>query len=254
VVGTIRQPDERVVGHTGHRKEITAMMERLKREVFKANIDLVRMGLVTRTWGNVSGIDRSKSRVVIKPSGIEYESLTAGHMVVVDLGSKTFHGPVRPSSDTPTHLALYKAFPEIGGIAHTHSTYATIFAQACREIPCLGTTHADHFNGAIPVTRFLTAEEVRQGYEWQTGQIIIKRFAGLNPADMPAVLVAGHAPFVWGKDAADAVKNSLILERIAQMALGTYLLRADVEKLPSHIQEKHFQRKHGPKAYYGQKK
>jgi L-ribulose-5-phosphate 4-epimerase len=154
----------------------------------------------------------------------------------------------------PTHLELYKGFPEIGGIVHTHSTYATMFAQACREIPCFGTTHADYFNGPVPVTRFLTADEVQAGYERETGKIIVERFAGMNPADTPAVLVAGHSPFCWGRDAGDAVENSLVLERIAQMAVGSLQLRADLTAIPSYIQEKHYQRKHGPKAYYGQKK
>ncbi len=192
--------------------------------------------------------------MVIKPSGVEYESMAAEDMVVVDMEGKVVDGRLRPSSDTPTHLELYKAFPDIGGIVHTHSTYATVFAQACREIPCLGTTHADHFRGPVPVTRFLTADQVQEGYERETGRIIIERFAGMNPADMPAVLVAGHAPFVWGKNAADAVRNSLILERVAQMALGSLQLQPALTPIPSYIQEKHFQRKHGPKAYYGQNK
>jgi len=229
------------------------MIDQLKAEVFKANVDLVRHGLVTLTWGNVSGIDRPGRLVVIKPSGVEYESMTADDMVVVDMDGNTVGGYLRPSSDTPTHIELYKAFPSIGGIVHTHSTYATMFAQACREIPCLGTTHADHFNGPVPVTRFLTAEEVQKGYERETGKIIVERFSGLNAEDTPGVLVAGHAPFVWGKSALDAVKNSLILERIAQMAIGSLQLNPDVNVLPGHIQEKHYQRKHGPKAYYGQK-
>jgi len=230
------------------------MIEQLKEEVFQANVNLVRYGLVTRTWGNVSGIDRDRRCIVIKPSGLEYEALSAADMIVVDMDGKVLDGLLRPSSDTPTHLELYKAFPEIGGIVHTHSTYATMFAQACREIPCLGTTHADHFNGPVPVTRFLTQEEVRTGYEQETGRIIVERFAGLNPADTPAVLVAGHAPFAWGKNAADAVNNSLILERVAQMALGSFQLCPELAAIPSYIQEKHYQRKHGPKAYYGQKK
>jgi len=229
------------------------MIDQLKAEVFKANVDLVRHGLVTLTWGNVSGIDRPGRLVVIKPSGVEYESMTADDMVVVDMDGNTVGGYLRPSSDTPTHIELYEAFPSIGGIVHTHSTYATMFAQACREIPCLGTTHADHFNGPVPVTRFLTAEEVQKGYERETGKIIVERFSGLNAEDTPGVLVAGHAPFVWGKSALDAVKNSLILERIAQMAIGSLQLNPDVNVLPGHIQEKHYQRKHGPKAYYGQK-
>ena len=230
------------------------MLDWLKAEVFQANLDLVRHGLVTLTWGNVSGFDHSARCAVIKPSGVEYESMSAKDMVVVDLEGNTIEGKLRPSSDTPTHLELYKAFPAIGGIVHTHSVYATMFAQACREIPCLGTTHADHFNGPVPVTRFLTEEEVRRGYEQETGKIIIERFAGMNPSDTPGVLVAGHAPFVWGANAADAVQNSLILERIAQMALGSYQLNPAVTVLPAHIQEKHYQRKHGPNAYYGQKK
>jgi L-ribulose-5-phosphate 4-epimerase len=230
------------------------MMEELKREVFEANLRLMRYGLVTLTWGNVSGIDRSVPCMAIKPSGVAYESMTAGDMVVVDMQGNILDGHLRPSSDTPTHLELYKAFPEIGGIVHTHSTYATMFAQACREIPCLGTTHADHFNGPVPVTRFLTPDEVQAGYEKETGTLIIERFQELNPGDMPAVLVAGHAPFAWGKNAEGAVNNSLILERVAQMALGSFQLRPKLAAIPSHIQEKHYQRKHGPRAYYGQDK
>lgn len=229
------------------------MIDQLKAEVFRANIDLVRHGLVTLTWGNVSGIDRAGRLVVIKPSGVEYESMTEGDMVIVDMEGNVVDGCLRPSSDTPTHIELYKAFPSIGGIVHTHSTYATMFAQACREIPCLGTTHADHFNGPVPITRFLTAAEVKQGYERETGKIIVERFSGLDAEDTPGVLVAGHAPFVWGKSALNAVKNSLILERIAQMAIGSLQLNPAVNVLPAHIQEKHYQRKHGPKAYYGQK-
>jgi L-ribulose-5-phosphate 4-epimerase len=230
------------------------MPGQLKRDVQQANLLLARYGLVTLTWGNVSGIDRLKGRIVIKPSGVDYDVMTADDMVVVDLDGRVVDGHLRPSSDTPTHVELYKAFPNIGGIVHTHSTYATIFAQACREIPCLGTTHADHFSGPVPVTRFLTAEEVHAGYERETGKIIIERMAGLDPSSMPAVLVAGHAPFVWGKSAAEAVRNSLILERVAEMALGSFQLKPDVPAIPSHIQEKHYQRKHGPKAYYGQDK
>lgn len=230
------------------------MIDKLKEEVFQANLRLVRYGLVTLTWGNVSGIDRSVPCMVIKPSGVEYECMTAGDMAVVDMQGNVMEGDLRPSSDTPTHLELYKAFPGIGGIVHTHSTHATMFAQACREIPCLGTTHADHFNGPVPVTRFLTGGEVQAGYERETGRIIIERLRGVNPADMPAVLVAGHAPFAWGHNAEDAVNNSLILERVAQIALGSFQLRADLAAIPSYIQEKHYQRKHGPNAYYGQSK
>ena len=228
------------------------MFDRLKAEVFKANMDLAHYGLVTLTWGNVSGIDRDAGCVAIKPSGVEYETMTADDMAVVDMDGKLIHGRLHPSSDAPTHLYLYKAFPAIGGIVHTHSVYATMFAQACREIPCLGTTHADHFDGPVPVTRFLTEEEVERGYERETGAVIVERFAQLDPAGIPSVLVAGHAPFAWGRDAAEAVKNSLILERIAQMAVGTLQLNPDISALPGHIRQKHYRRKHGPDAYYGQ--
>ncbi len=228
--------------------------ERLKEEVYKANVDLMHHGLVTLTWGNVSGIDRAARCVAIKPSGVAYESMTPADMTVVDMEGNVIDGTLRPSSDTPTHLELYRAFPAVGGIVHTHSMYATIFAQACREIPCLGTTHADHFNGPVPVTRFLTALEVQEGYEVQTGKIIVERFIDLDPVATPGVLVAGHAPFVWGENAADAVNNSLILERIAQMASGSFQLNPDLAPLPAHIQRKHYRRKHGPNAYYGQKK
>jgi L-ribulose-5-phosphate 4-epimerase len=229
------------------------MLEQLREDVFRANLDLVRHGLVMLTWGNVSGIDRPSGRVVIKPSGVDYESMTPDDMVILDMDGNVVGGHLRPSSDAPTHICLYHSFYEIGGIVHSHSMYATMFAQACREIPCLGTTHADHFRGPVPVTRFISEDEVRKGYERETGKIIVERFAEINPADTPGVLVAGHAPFAWGKNPADAVNNSLILERIAQMALGTLQLQPVITPLPEYIQEKHYQRKHGPKAYYGQK-
>ena len=228
------------------------MLEELKTAVLQANLDLDKYGLVTLTWGNVSGISRKDGLVVIKPSGIDYDKMTAADMVVVDLDGNTIEGKWRPSSDTPTHLTLYRAFGNIGGIAHTHSEYASSFAQACREIPCLGTTHADHFNGTVPVTRFLTKEEIEENYELSTGNVIIERFQDLNPVDMPGVLVAGHAPFTWGKNPAEAVKNSLILERIAKMALNSLLLDLDIRDLPDYILKKHYTRKHGPDAYYGQ--
>lgn len=228
-------------------------LDGLKAEVCRANAELVRLGLVTCTWGNVSGIDRSSGYIVIKPSGVDYSIMTPDDMIVVDMDGRVIDGRLQPSSDTATHLELYKAFPETGGIVHTHSVYATMFAQACREIPCLGTTHADHFKGPIPVTRFLTEDEVRDGYELHTGTLIVERFDNLDSSETPGVLVAGHAPFAWGKNAQDAVQNSLILERVAQMALGSYLLNPDVAALPEHIQQKHYQRKHGPNAYYGQK-
>jgi L-ribulose-5-phosphate 4-epimerase len=230
------------------------MLEQLRADVFRANMDLFRHGLVTLTWGNVSGIDRSGRRVVIKPSGVDYKSMNPADMVILDMDGNVVEGHLRPSSDAPTHLYLYNSFSEIGGIVHSHSTYATMFAQACREIPCLGTTHADHFRGSVPVTRLITENEVREDYERETGKIIVERFAQISPVDTPGVLVAGHAPFAWGKNPADAVNNSLILERIAQMALGSLQLRPTISPLPEYIQEKHYQRKHGPKAYYGQKK
>ncbi len=230
------------------------MIEQLKNDVYRANVELARHGLVTLTWGNVSGIDRAAGLVAIKPSGVDYQAMSASDMVVVDLDGKVTEGKLRPSSDTPTHLELYRAFPSIGGVVHTHSLYASMFAQACLEIPCLGTTHADHFDGPVPVTRFLTAEEVDAGYESWTGKIIVERFKDLNSKATPGVLVAGHAPFTWGGNPADAVENSLILERIAQMAFGSIQLNPDISALPMHIQRKHYQRKHGPEAYYGQKK
>jgi L-ribulose-5-phosphate 4-epimerase len=230
------------------------MLENLKRQVLEANLELVRQGLVTLTWGNVSGIDRASSLVVIKPSGVSYEAMNAADMVVVDLEGNVVEGSLRPSSDTPTHIFLYKAFSKIGGITHTHSTSATMFAQARREIPCFGTTHADHFHGTIPVTRILSKKEVAADYEGNTGAVIVERFKKLDPIAMPGVLVGGHAPFTWGSDAMDAMKNSLILERVAQMAMGSLQLDPKLAALPVYIQEKHYQRKHGPDAYYGQKK
>lgn len=228
------------------------MLDELKLKVLKANLDLVKYGLVTLTWGNVSGINRSEGLIVIKPSGIDYDNMSADDMVVLDLDGKRVEGKWRPSSDTLTHVELYKEFPNIGGIAHSHSEYATIFAQALREIPCFGTTHADHFNGTIPVTRFLTEEEVDSGYEINTGKVIIERFKNLIPDDMPGVLVAGHAPFSWGKDPRDAVKNNLVLERVAKMALNSLMLNNKLTEIPGYILNKHYSRKHGPDAYYGQ--
>ena len=230
------------------------MLEQLRVDICRANIELERLGLVTLTWGNVSGISRNDGLVVIKPSGVAYSVLKPMDMIVVDFDGKVVEGTLRPSSDTPTHVALYKAFAGIGGITHTHSMYATMFAQACKEIPCYGTTHADHFSGPIPLTRFLTEDEVNADYEKNTGNIIIERFAKLDPLSMPAVLVAGHAPFVFGKDAGDSVRNALILERIAQMAIGSLQLNPSLTDLPSYILSKHYQRKHGPNAYYGQSK
>lgn len=230
------------------------MLEELKEKVCAANLELVRLGLVTLTWGNVSAVDRTTGYVVIKPSGVAYDVMKASDMVVVDANGKVVEGTLRPSSDTPTHVRLYAAFPNIGGITHTHSMDATSFAQANREIPCFGTTHADHFYGTIPVTRQLTAKEVEEDYEGNTGTVIIERFAGLDPVSMPGILVSGHAPFAFGKDAADSVRNALVLERVAEMALHSLQLDPSLKPLPPYLLEKHYQRKHGPNAYYGQKK
>ena len=230
------------------------MLKNLKLKVLQANLALVKYELVTLTWGNVSGIDRKKNLVVIKPSGVDYDSMNIDDMVVVDLNGKVVEGKKRPSSDTPTHIELYKAFPSIGGITHSHSPYATIFAQACKEIPCFGTTHADHFNGPVPVTKFLSEKDVNSSYELNTGKIIIERFKDLDPAAIPGVLVAGHAPFTWGKDPMDSVKNNLVLERIANMAIHSMQLNPNLKSLPDYILKKHYLRKHGPNAYYGQKK
>lgn len=228
------------------------MLEWLKEEVCQANLDLVAHGLVTLTWGNVSGISEDRRHVVIKPSGVAYDKMRAEHMVVVDLNGYVVEGDLRPSSDTPTHVLLYHHFACVGGITHTHSVYATTFAQARLEIPCYGTTHADHFNGPVPVTRSLTKAEVDEAYEANTGRVIIERFCDLDPAAMPAVLVAGHAPFTWGKDVAESVKNAVALEAVAQMALGVQQIMRHAPALETYVLEKHYQRKHGPDAYYGQ--
>ena len=228
------------------------MTAQLRQEACAANIHLFRAGLVTLTFGNASAIDRKRGRVAIKPSGVAYEALSPETMVIVDLDGNVLDGELNPSSDTPTHLRLYRAFESIGGIAHTHSTHATIFAQAHMPIPCLGTTHADHFHGEVPVTRQLTGAEVEEDYEGNTGNVIIERLADLDSASMPAVLVAGHAPFTWGRSASEAVVNSIALEAAAEMAIGTMQLN-DQAALPDHIINKHYRRKHGPDAYYGQK-
>lgn len=228
------------------------MLEELKGSVCEANLDLVKYGLVVLTWGNVSGIDREKGLIVIKPSGVGYERMKPADMVVLNLEGKIVEGSKRPSSDTPTHLELYKAYPAIGGVTHTHSTNAAAFAQALKEIPCLGTTHADHFAGPVPITRFLTREEVDQGYELNTGRVIVERFREIDYQTTPGVLVAGHGPFCWGTDANDSVKNALILERVAEIALKTLAIDANTGDLPEHVRNKHFQRKHGKDAYYGQ--
>ena len=232
------------------------MLEDLKGNVWQANLELVLKGLVVLTFGNVSGFDRASGFVAIKPSGVSYDALKAKDIVLVDLDGKVVEGKLRPSSDTPTHLALYKAFPEIRAVSHGHSPAATAFAQAASEIPCYGTTHADHFNGPVPVTRFLTKKEVESDYEKNTGAVIVERFAQgkIQPLEMPAVLVAGHGPFTWGLSPVSAVRNAVILETVAHIAIQTRLIAKDARVLPSYIREKHHQRKHGPDAYYGQRK
>jgi L-ribulose-5-phosphate 4-epimerase len=229
------------------------MLEELKEKVCRANLDLVKHGLVIFTWGNVSAIDRESGLVVIKPSGVSYEGMKPSDMVVVDLEGNVVEGELRPSSDTPTHLVLYKAFKEIGGIVHTHSTYATAWAQAGRDIPNIGTTHADYFHDAIPCTPDMTKEEVMGQYELETGNVIVRRFEGLNPVHTPGVLVKNHGPFSWGKDADQAVYNAVVMEQVAKMAFVAYSVNPDLTMNPLLI-EKHFSRKHGPNAYYGQKK
>ena len=232
------------------------MLEKLKEEVYKANIELPAKGLVLFTWGNVSAIDREKNLVVIKPSGVEYDKLKPEDMVVVNLDGKVVEGNLNPSSDTPTHIELYKKFPETGGIVHTHSTNATIWAQSGRDIPAYGTTHGDYFYGAIPCTRKMTSEEIAGEYEKETGTVIIETFEkrNINPKFVPAVIVHSHGPFTWGKDAAEAVHNSIVLAELAKMAMFTEQVNKDVKPMQQELLDKHFLRKHGENAYYGQKK
>ena len=229
------------------------MLEQLKEKVCKANLDLVKHGLVIFTWGNVSAIDRESDLVVIKPSGVSYDNMKPSDMVVVDLDGNVVEGDLRPSSDTPTHLVLYKAFREIGGVVHTHSTYATAWAQAGKDIPNIGTTHADYFHDAIPCTADMTKEEVQGAYELETGNVIVKRFEGINPVHTPGVLVKNHGPFSWGKDADEAVHNAVVMEQVAKMAFIAFSVNPELTMNPLLV-EKHFLRKHGPDAYYGQKK
>lgn len=229
-------------------------LDELKQRVCDANLALVAQGLVTLTWGNASGVTADRRVLVIKPSGVPYGDLRAQQMVAVNVVTgEVVAGSLKPSSDTPTHCVLYRSFVAVGGIVHTHSRRATSFAQAQRAIPCLGTTHADHFYGEVPVTRSLTAAEVEGAYEANTGEVIVERFAKLDPLAMPAALVAGHAPFAWGKDVAEAVKNAVALEAVADMALATLALRADAPSLDEFLLEKHYNRKHGRDAYYGQR-
>ena len=231
------------------------MLEALKQLVYEANMDLPKYGLVTFTWGNVSAIDRESGLFVIKPSGVEYDKLTPEDMVVVDLNCNKVEGRYNPSSDTATHAELYKAFPEIGGVVHTHSSYATSWAQAGRSIPCYGTTHADYIYGEVPCVRCLTREEIQDAYEKNTGILIVEEFRrmGKDPVEVPAVLCKNHGPFAWGKDAHEAVHNAVVLEEVAKMAYRTVTIQPGVQPAPQELQGKHYYRKHGANAYYGQK-
>ena len=229
------------------------MLKALREEVLEANLELVRRGLVLYTFGNASGISRQDGLVVIKPSGVAYDRMTADDLVVTDLDGRIVEGNLKPSSDLPTHLALYRAFESIGGVVHTHSTNATSWAQACREIPCLGTTHADYFYGPVPVTGPMGAQAIGSQYEWNTGQAIVECFTGRDPLHMRAVLVAGHGPFCWGESPADAAHVAVVLEEIARMAYSAMVLNPSVQPISDALRDKHFRRKHGPDAYYGQK-
>lgn len=228
------------------------MLEALKEKVWEANLSLKKNSLITLTWGNVSGIDRETGYMVIKPSGVSYDAMTPEDMVVVDLEGRRIEGKWNPSSDTATHIVLYKAFPEIGGITHTHSRWATIFAQACKEVPILGTTHADAFYGDVPCTRKLTAEEIAGDYERATGDVIVEAFRELDPMSIPAVLVSSHGPFTWGKNAEKSVENAIILEETAMMAWHTLALNPQTV-FQQELADKHYSRKHGPNASYGQR-
>ena len=230
------------------------MLEELKQKVYEANMKLPKYGLITFTWGNVSGIDREKGLVVIKPSGVEYDAMTADDMVVVDLATgERVEGSLNPSSDTPTHLVLYRAFPNIGGVVHTHSRWATVFSQAGEGIPPLGTTHADYFYGEIPCTRKMTPEEIAGAYEHETGNVIVETFNGKSADDIPAVLVHSHGPFTWGTDPDNAVHNAVVLEELAFMAWHNKMMHPSIPPMQQELMDKHYLRKHGANAYYGQK-
>lgn len=229
-------------------------LQELCEEVLEANLELVRRGLVLYTFGNASGIRRDEGVIVIKPSGVPYEKMKPEHLVFTDVNGRVLEGALRPSSDLPTHVALYKAFSEIGGVVHTHSEYATAWAQARREIPCFGTTHADYFHGPVPVTESISDADISGEYEKNTGTAIIERFAGQNPLSVPAVLVANHGPFTWGKDASTAAHNAVILESIARMAFFTVTINAEASAIGKTLHDRHYLRKHGSKAYYGQSK
>jgi len=229
------------------------MLDKLRAEVLDANLELVRRGLVIYTFGNASGVSREHGLLAIKPSGVPYDEMTADDMVITDLEGNIVEGKLNPSSDLATHAALYRAFPSIGGVVHTHSRHATAWAQAVREIPCFGTTHADYFHGPIPVTEPLTAEEIAGNYELNTGTAILRRMEGLDPLGCPACLVAGHAPFCWGKSVRDAVHTAVIVEELAAMAWMTLTINPDAQPISRHLRDKHHFRKHGPTATYGQK-
>jgi L-ribulose-5-phosphate 4-epimerase len=229
------------------------MLEQLKKEVLAANLELIRRGLVIYTFGNASGIDREQNLVAIKPSGVAFDDLKPEHMVVTDLDGKIVEGNLRPSSDLATHLELYRAFPTIGGVVHTHSKYATAWAQAGREIPCFGTTHADYFHGCVPVTGQLSAPDIESEYEANTGKAIVRRFEGIDPLSVPAVLVLGHGPFCWGNNPVNAAQNAVLLEEIAQTAYLTVTINQAAGPIPAALHDKHFLRKHGVGAYYGQR-
>ncbi|MGA2916443.1 MAG: L-ribulose-5-phosphate 4-epimerase AraD [Sedimentisphaerales bacterium] len=229
------------------------MLEQLKKSVCRANLELQKQNLVIYSFGNVSGIDRRKGIVAIKPSGVDYNQLTPEKIVLLDLQGNIIEGKLRPSSDTPTHLELYRTFSDIGGVCHTHSTYATMWAQACREIPPLGTTAADYFYGAVPVTDRLTDSQIKNDYELNTGRIIVKRFKNIDPLEMPACLVACHGPLTWGQSPEKAVENAVILENTAKLAFGACILNPKIKSIGKVLLDKHFSRKHGKNAYYGQK-
>ena len=228
------------------------MLEQLRQAVLEANLELPKRGLVTYTWGNVSGIDRASGFVVIKPSGVGYDDMTADDMVVMSPDGRVVEGNYRPSSDTATHLVLYAAYPNLGGIVHTHSTWATTWAQARRAIPCFGTTHADYFYGEVPCTRDLSTDEISGEYEAETGNVIVETFSTIDASQIPGVLVAGHGPFSWGQSPADAVHNAVVLEEVAKMAFATIALAPAVTGISRALLDKHFLRKHGDQAYYGQ--
>jgi L-ribulose-5-phosphate 4-epimerase len=228
------------------------MLDRLREEVLEANLYLVQQGLVIDTFGTASGVSREEGRIEIKPSGVPYDAMKPVDLVITDLDGRSVEGSLRPSSDLPTHVALYRAFPEMGGVAHTHTRHATAWAQARREIPCFGTTHADYFRGSIPVTDEMTDEEIVSDYEANTGEIIVRRFAHLNAIEMPAVLVANHAPFCWGKSVREAARNAMLLEEVARLAWLTLSMNRDAQTVSDVLRDTHFNRKHGPAARYGQ--